>query len=1449
MRYLIFDTETTGLPTNYNAPISDSENWPRMVQLAWQIHDEQGLLIENHNFIIKPENYTIPFNSAKIHGISTEKAIAEGKDLAKVIEIFQDQLTQDTIFIGHNIEFDINILGAEMFRKEFETDSFLKIPTIDTKDEGTNYCQIPGGRGGGFKWPTLSELHQKLFQNAFDEAHNAAADVNATARCFFELVRLEVISSQLTRFTPENFAAFKTHYPSVISPFDIEVENQVAAHKIKSKPVINLVDKEDLKTNIDSPFFHFHNHTSFSILSATTDVQRLIQRAVDENMPAVGITDMGNMMGSFHFISAAENINKEREKPIIPIVGCEVYISDRYQQTKFTKDNPDRRYPQVLLAKNKAGYHNLAKISSTGYTDGYYMGYPRVGKEVILQYKENLIATTGSTQSEIPNLILNTGETQAEETFVWWKEHFQDDFYVELIRHGLEEENHVNQVLLKFAKKYEVKVLAQNNTFYLDQKDAEAHDILMCVRDGEKKQTPIGRGRGFRFGFPNDEFYFKSQAQMEKLFEDIPEAISNFEEFIQKFEIYSLKSEVLLPKFDIPEEFIDPQDQIDGGVRGENAYLRHLSYEGAKERWGEITPEIKERLDFELETIQNTGYPGYFLIVQDFTSQARKMGVSVGPGRGSAAGSAVAYCVGITNIDPIKYDLLFERFLNPDRISLPDIDIDFDDRGRDKIIQWVVNKYGSSQVAQIITYGTMAGKSAVRDTSRVMDLNLSDSDRIAKKVHGKLNKIFHMDENQIKKSFHGDEANDIQELIKLSQESSLEGKMLQQAKVIEGSIRNTGVHACGVIITPTDIRELIPVAVAKEKKIDQEKSVNQIVTQFDNSVVENAGLLKMDFLGLKTLTIIMDAVDLIKETRGITLIPDNIPLDDQKTYKDIFQEGRTIGVFQYESVGMQSNLKLLKPDKFEDLIAMNALFRPGPIQYIPTFIDRKHGREKITYDLPEMEEFLAESYGVTIYQEQVMLLSQKLANFTKGEADTLRKAMGKKQLGPLAELEPKFKAQGQQNGHPEKVLDKIWKDWIAFTEYAFNKSHSTCYAYIAFQTAYLKAHYPAEFMAAVLSNNMNNIKQISFFMEDCKRSEIPVLSPDVNESNLFFNVNENGAIRFGLAAVKGVGENAVESIVKERRENGKFLGIFDFIQRVDLSQINKRTMENLILAGAFDEVDQYHRAQYFMKDEEGITTLEKIIKFGQATKAGGNESQFSLFGEEIMQETVHQPKVPECNPWPEVYKLNKEKEVVGVYISAHPLDQFKNEIKYFTNLELNKLNNNLGRLVGRNVKVCGIITEFREFTSNKDGSNFGVFTLNDYSDSFEFKVFGADYLRIKPFLETNQMILAHLQITENHWNKRLNINIRQVELLSEVLKTNANEITISMNLNELNDEIYEQLMRIIENHKGQHKLKIKFRDKANKSTFKADASLTRVEIQRSLLDELKKLKTVSYSLN
>ncbi|RZW43333.1 MAG: DNA polymerase III subunit alpha, partial [Flavobacteriaceae bacterium] len=849
-------------------------------------------------------------------------------------------------------------------------------------------------------------------------------------------------------------------------------------------------EAENLTILNDVSFAHLHNHSQFSILQSTISIKDLVNAAAKNNMPAVALTDHGNMMGAFHFVREVSNYNKQLHKrnedalaegkepvgkPLKPIIGCEFFVCE----DRSDKSRKDNGYQIVLLAKSKTGYQNLAKLSSIAYTEGFYY-VPRIDKAAIEKHKEDLIVLTGNMYGEVPSKILNVGEKQAEEALLWWKSQFGDDLYIELMRHNQEDEDRANTVLIDLARKHNIKIVATNNTYYIDKENSNAHDILLCVKDGEKQATPIGRGRGYRYGLPNQEYYFKSAEEMKALFIDIPEAISNVEEVINKIEYFKLARNVLLPEFEIPEDFKHTEDPHDGGKRGENAYLKHLAFEGAKQRYSEITDDIKERINFELEVIENTGYPGYFLIVEDFIREARKMGVSVGPGRGSAAGSVVAYCLKITNIDPLKYDLLFERFLNPDRVSMPDIDIDFDDEGRSKVMDYVIDKYGSNQVAQIITYGTMAAKSSIRDTARVLDLPLNDADRIAKLVPtmSKLGKIFGLEEKELQRKFRSEDLDKVNQLLNISDGEDLEAETVNQARVLEGSVRNTGIHACGVIITPGDITNYVPVATAKDSDL--------YVTQFDNSVVEEAGLLKMDFLGLKTLTLIKDTVKIVKAKHGIELDPDTFPLDDDKTY-ELFQKGETVGIFQYESAGMQKHMKDLKPTVFDDLIAMNALYRPGPMEYIPSFIRRKHGQEAIEYDLPEMEEYLKETYGITVYQEQVMLLSQKLAGFTKGEADVLRKAMGKKQKAVLDKMKPKFISQAVEKGLDAEKLEKIWKDWEAFASYAFNKSHSTCYAWIAYQTAYLKAHYPAEYMAAVLSNNMNDIKQVTFFMEECKR--------------------------------------------------------------------------------------------------------------------------------------------------------------------------------------------------------------------------------------------------------------------------------------------------------------------------------------------------------------------------
>ncbi len=1418
--FLIFDTETTGLPKDWNAPITDSDNWPRLVQLAWQLHDSSGKLIAHQNYIVKPEGFSIPYNAEKVHGISTERALKDGHDLAFVLGEFAKDLERTTYNVGHNIEFDVNVVGAEYYRAQIPT-GLMEMASIDTKDESVEFCAIPGGKGGRFKWPTLTELHTKLFGEAFEDAHDAAYDVDATARCFFGLVTHRVIQ----RPEIEDADLVKYEAPKLeAANFAVAKEEEQQTHGGSETTAEVTADLKDV------PFTHLHCHSQFSVLQATSQIGEMVEKAKSSGMSAIALTDHGNMMAAYHFVRDA------LKAELKPIVGCEFYLC----RDRTNKSQKNDGYQTVLLAKNKDGYHNLAKLSSIAYIEGFYY-VPRIDKEALLAHKENLIATTGGLWGEIPFLILNEGEEKAEEAFLWWKEQFGEDFYVELNRHGVEEEDYVNKVLLGFAKKHGVKYFASNNSYYTDKKDAQAHDILICVKDAVSVNKPkkyIGkRGREFRYGFPNDEFYIKSPEEMKKLFADLPEAITTTNEIADKIEPYKLASDVLLPKFEIPEEFKDPQDDEDGGKRGENAYLKHLTYVGAEKRYGEVTDDIRERLDFELATIENTGYPGYFLIVQDFTTEARNMGVSVGPGRGSAAGSAVAYCIGITNVDPIKYDLLFERFLNPDRVSLPDIDIDFDDEGRGRVIDYVIDKYGSSQVAQIITYGTMAAKSSIRDTGRVLELPLPETDRIAKLVPDiKLNKLFGMDDKQLSSKLNADQLEMAKQLKAIAKQNNLEGETIKQATVLEGSVRNTGIHACGVIITPSDIREHIPVAVSKDS--------NLWCTQFDNSVVENAGLLKMDFLGLKTLTIIKDAIKIIKARNGVEIDPDKIPLDDQKTY-ELYQRGETNGTFQFESPGMQKHLRALKPDKFADLIAMNALYRPGPLEYIPNFIARKHGDETIAYDLDAMEEYLAETYGITVYQEQVMLLSQKLAGFTKGEADVLRKAMGKKIFALLEELKPKFIDGGTERGHDPKVLEKVWKDWEAFAAYAFNKSHSTCYSVVAFHTGYLKAHYPAEYMASVLTHNMNDIKKVTFFMEECRRMGLKVLGPDVNESYYKFAVNPKGEIRFGLGAVKGVGEGAVEAIVNERKENGNYNSIFDLLKRIDLKSANRKAMESLALSGALDSFDTIHRAQYFQTNETGQTYLEKIVKFGSSYQSS-LDAPPDLFGDTAAVEVV-EPAVPEAEEWSTLDKLKREKEVVGIYISGHPLDDHKLEIESFCNANLSHLSD-MPRVMGRELKIAGIVTEVAHKTT-KTGKPFGIFTIEDYHDTFQFFLFSDDYVKFKDYLikDWSLFITGKVQ-TRRYDESRMEFKVVKIDLLADLRDKLAKTITINMEGAKVTDEFVEQLERMVNENAGKCRLNLILVDPKNQVKVNLHSRTKSVNLTPGFIDQLEAIQDLTYKI-
>lgn len=1415
---LIFDTETTGLPQNYNAPLTDFNNWPRVVQIAWQLHEPSGKLVSQGNRIVCPDGFSIPYNAEKVHGISTDRALREGLPLSDVMAEFLADVAKATIISGHNIEFDLNITGCELLR--LGQDNVLPAKKIiDTKEVSTDYCALPGGKGGRFKWPTLTELHTKLFGVPFAEAHDAAYDVDATARCFFGLVSQRVVA--LPGTAPESVVYEAPQLSG--GNFSTEDEREVVVD-IPPAPV-QVVETQ--------PFVHLHVHSQYSILQSTIDVEDLVKATKKSGAPAVAITDHGNMMAAFQFVTAA---NKHEVKAI---VGCEMNLC----RNRLDRSNKDDGYQTVILAKNKEGYHNLALLSSIAYTEGFYY-VPRIDRAALLAHKEHLIVTTGGLWGEVPWLILNVGEEKAEEAFVWWKEQFGDDFYGEIMRHGIEEEEVVNRVILRLCEKYGVKYFASNNVYYTDRLEAGAQDALLCVKESEPVSKPkkyIGkRGREFRFGLPNDEFYLKSDAEMSSLFSDMPEALATTIEIAEKCKSYSLKRDVLLPKFDIPEEFQHAEDAADGGKRGENAYLRHLTYEGAKKRYGTLTPEIEERLDFELATIERTGYPGYFLIVQDFCNEARNMGVAVGPGRGSAAGSAVAYCIGITNVDPIRYDLLFERFLNPERVSMPDIDIDFDDEGRDKVIEYVRNKYSRNAVAQIITYGTMAGKSSIKDSARVFELPLAQGDALSKFVpaSGSLMEVIHLEDKELNAKLSGDDlalARNLREAVKHNAEQR---KVVEMAARLEGSIRNTGIHACGVIITPDDITRYVPVATAKD--------TDMWCTQFDNAVVESAGLLKMDFLGLKTLTLIKDTVRIVKERSGIALDPDNFPLDDTATY-ELFQRGDTVGIFQYESAGMQKYMRELKPTVFDDLIAMNALYRPGPLEYIPTFIRRKHGQEEITYDLPEMEEYLKETYGVTVYQEQVMLLSQKLAGFTKGEADVLRKAMGKKQKEVLDKMKGKFIEGAIARNHPADPLEKIWTDWEAFASYAFNKSHSTCYAWIGYQTAYLKANYPAEYMAAVLSNNLGDIKSVTFFMQECKRMHIPVLSPDVNESLAAFSVNKKGEIRFGLAAVKGVGENAVESIISERK-TGPYTSLFDFLRRVDARTANKRVLESLVLSGALDSFG-HQRSAYFEPDGKSDTLIETLSKYANATREDKQSSQASLFGD-TLDDLIPEPVFPQALPWDTLTQLNKEKEVVGMFISGHPLDDFALDIQSFcfdsglsTLKDLNTTNK------GFEYKFAGVVRS-AEHKMTKTGKPFGAFVLEDYYDSFEFILFGDDYLRFKPLLQAGYYLFLAGKVQTRAFGQQqgeLEFKVLRVELLADIREKLGKFLDIRVDANRLNDALIAQLEKGLKSPGGKTQVRFRLMD-GTMEIIAPSGVYNKVAVSNEMMEELTRIPQIEVRL-
>lgn len=1349
--YLIFDTETTGLPQDYSAPITDLENWPRLVQLAWQLHDHTGKLLSSGNYIVKPDGFTIPFNSEKIHGISTQRALDEGVDLGYVLREFSKDMNKAYFLIGHNVSFDEKILGAEYLRLKMAS-AILDKPKIDTKDDGTDFCKILNNRGT-YKWPSLGELHHKLFQKGFEDAHDAAADVEATARCFLELVRLGVIHIQFPVeskiYKPASTLIKREEYIDLVSPsrFKTKVENAEETDNRNSQIKTPSVDLTKIQ------FSHLHCHSKYSVLQATTDIKALVKKAKDEGMPAVALTDLGNMYGAFAFASAAHN------EGIKPIIGSEFYLVEDRLKKKFTKDNRDKRYQIVLLAKNKKGYSNLAKLSSLSFTEGYYYKYPRIDKALIKKYSSDLICLSGGIRGELSDLILNKGEHFAEEELKWWMEIFGDDFYLEVVNHGLEEEKRVNEVFKSFRKKYNIKLVATNNVFYLEKEDAKAHDALICIDDGELMNTPKGKGRGYRYGFPNDEYYFKPAEAMVELFTDMPEAVSNTQEIVDKIEPIKLESDVILPNFALPE-----------GYTSEDEYLRHLAFEGAKERYEKVEGEVEERIEHELGIIEKMGFAGYFLIVQDFIAAARRMKVYVGPGRGSAAGSVVAYCTGITNIDPLEYDLLFERFLNPERVSMPDIDIDFDDDGRQKVIDYVVNKYGKNQVAHIITFGSMAARSSVRDVARVLDLPLADADRLAKMVPERPGTSL------------DDAFNEVKELRDIRDGSGLEAETLKMAHVLEGSVRNTGIHAAGIIIAPDDLTEYIPVSTAKDADL--------VVTQFDGSVIESAGMLKMDFLGLKTLSILKTAIAYVHENFGKQYNLDDIPLTDEKTYK-LFQQGATAGIFQFESDGMRKYLKSLKPGTINDLIAMNALYRPGPMQFIPDYIERSHGRETVEYPHEDLKPILEPTYGIMIYQEQIMQVAQKMGGYTLGEADILRRIMGKKKPELLPPEEEKFMKRAVELGYDEKVAKDVFDKMALFAGYGFNKSHSAAYSVIAYQTMYFKANYPAEYLAAVMTHNMNEIKKVASFIEECQRMGIPVDPPNINTARGEFRPKD-GRIQYGMAAIKGVGSSAIKHIVEEREANGDFISIFDFASRVDLRICNRRTFENLILAGAFDTLNP-NRAQLY-------ESIEDILSYAVRKQEEIRLNQGNLFGGSSQGASAQEPKLREVKPWTQIERLNKERELIGFYLSGHPMNKFREDIRLFgkQNLSESCLQNLNER---EEIRFIAIITEVKRVTDRK-GRPFAFLQVEDLNDTIEVIAFSKTYDQYMSLLQPDNVLYISGNIDlKSGAPKVLARSFERVENLREQFQ---NQLQLNLNLNtpELAKDDLKQIETLFTLNKG-----------------------------------------------
>ncbi len=1272
-----------------------------------------------------------------------------------------------------------------------------------------------------------------------------------------------------------NVFAKKTTWPNVPMPnceaiSILRITDLQTVGTVYRKKIVNLIyvqptlmiDKSEM-----TPFTHLHVHSQYSILDGQASIKNLVDKAIANGMRGMALTDHGNMFGIKELHDYANKVNGKHDDAIKqfkkelseeqskdtpdsgivddlnakiqaetkakfkPIFGCEVYVANKTMQEHTDKRDIGRHL--ILLAKNPVGYHNLIKIVSKAWTDGFYM-HPRTDKATIAAHHEGLICCSACLGGEVPQYIMGNDLEKAREAITWFKELFGEDYYLELQRHKatVPKANHetfpkqqmVNEVLIKLAKEFGIKLVCSNDVHFTNEDDADAHERLICVSTGKKVNDP-------NIMLYSKQEWFKTQEEMNDVFGDLPEALANTNEVLDKVEFYSIDHKPILPNFPLPDGFTD-----------NNEYLRYLVYEGAKKFWPNMDDVHRERLDFELETIKNMGFPGYFLIVQDYIKAAPKLGCSVGPGRGSAAGSAVAYCLGITKIDPIKYDLLFERFLNPDRISLPDIDVDFDDDGRAKVLKYVTEKYGAEKVAHIITYGTMAAKMAIKDVARVEDLPIPESDRLAKMIPNKPND---MPEDEKGKKYKITIKNCLKCFPEFEAEkhnpNPLIADTVKYAEKLEGNVRSTGVHACGVIIGRDDITDWVPVSTAPDKD-----GTKLIVTQYEGSVIESTGLIKMDFLGLKTLSIIKDAIDNIKSTKGIDIDIEAIPIDDPKTYQ-LYCEGRTTGTFQFESAGMQKYLIELQPSTFEDLIAMNALYRPGPMEYIPEFIARKKGDKPIVYDIPCMEKYLKDTYGITVYQEQVMLLSRQLANFTRGQSDTLRKAMGKKQIEKMNHLEGLFYEGGEKNGYDHKVLNKIWEDWKKFASYAFNKSHATCYSWVAYQTAYLKANYPSEYMAAVLSRNLNDTEKLSKFMDECKAMGIKVKGPDINESHGSFSANKDGDIRFGLAGIKGLGGNAVATIFEEREKNGPYKDIYDVVERVNLTACNRKAIENLALSGAFDCFDGITRESFFDVNNKDEQFSDVLVKYGQRIQNDKKSQVASLFGDLTMSLTS-KPAIPTVEPWPNMERLRKEHDLVGMYLSAHPLDPFYIELTFGCNTTIKSFKEQKdggNANIDKEITFGGIVTDFVERPA-KRGGNYGRMKIDDYSDSCELMLFDNQYLNFKNYGVKGTPIVVKGRFTKNKYNDRVFFNITSMELLTSMKGTMVNHICIHIDSDKLKTSglIHEAITSSTENRCD---LSFKIKDVESNRIIELKSNL-KIPVTKKVIELLNDLE-LKYEIN